>query len=75
MSKKKSGLGGFDSLFGDDGQAEFIESMVSGNSADDAPKTLALSRIEPNPAQARKNFDRESLEELAASIAQHGVIT
>ena len=75
MSKKKSGLGGFDSLFGDDGQAEFIESMVSGKSADDAPKTLALSRIEPNPAQARKNFDRESLEELAASIAQHGVIT
>ncbi|MBQ3378995.1 MAG: ParB/RepB/Spo0J family partition protein [Clostridia bacterium] len=75
MSRKKSGLGGFDSLFGDSVQAEFIESMVNEKSRADTPKKLPLSQIEPNPKQARKTFERESLEELASSIAQHGVIT
>ncbi len=30
--------------------------------------------IRPNPAQARQRFDREDLTELAASIAQHGLL-
>ena len=30
--------------------------------------------IRPNPAQPRRRFDREGLEELAASIAQHGLL-
>ena len=35
---------------------------------------LPPERIRPNPAQPRRSFDREGLEELAASIAQHGLL-
>ena len=35
---------------------------------------LPIDRICPNPAQPRKSFDREALQELAASIVQHGLI-
>jgi len=36
--------------------------------------TLKISRVEPNKDQPRKSFDEESLEELAESIKQYGVI-
>lgn len=35
---------------------------------------LRLSEIEPNPDQPRKDFDQESLSQLAESIAAHGLI-
>ena len=35
---------------------------------------LPLDLIKPNPGQPRKIFDREALQELAASIAQHGLL-
>lgn len=35
---------------------------------------VRLTNIEPNPAQARKRFDPAALEELAASISEHGII-
>lgn len=35
---------------------------------------LAISSITPNPAQPRKHFARDGLEELAASIAEHGIL-
>ena len=35
---------------------------------------LDISKIYPNPNQPRKNFDKESLEELAESIRVHGLI-
>lgn len=35
---------------------------------------LRTDEIQPNPCQPRKIFDKASLEELAASISQHGVI-
>lgn len=35
---------------------------------------LRLSEIEPNPDQPRKDFDHESLSQLAESIAAHGLI-
>lgn len=35
---------------------------------------VRLSRIKPNPYQPRREFDREALEELAASIKQKGVL-
>ena len=35
---------------------------------------LRLTDIEPNPAQARKKFEPAALEELAASIKEHGII-
>lgn len=37
-------------------------------------RTLPLERIVPNPHQPRQHQDRESLAELATSIAAHGVI-
>lgn len=35
---------------------------------------LPITALEPNPAQPRKVFSRESLEELSASIAAHGIL-
>lgn len=35
---------------------------------------LPVDRIRPNPGQPRKIFDREALQELADSIAQHGLL-
>ena len=35
---------------------------------------LALDRIEPNDDQPRKSFSRETLDELAASIRENGII-
>ncbi len=37
-------------------------------------KTVELSRIRPNPNQPRSVFGDEGLEELAASIREHGVL-
>jgi ParB family chromosome partitioning protein len=35
---------------------------------------VKLEKIKPNPAQPRKRFEKTELEELAASVKQHGVI-
>ena len=48
-------------------------SDTSSNRADGLT-TLAVSDIEPHPDQPRKHFDEAALAELAASIAQRGVI-
>lgn len=66
MAPKKSGLGrGLDSLLSDNS----IEESSSSGSV-----KLNLMDIEPNKEQARKQFDEDSLAELAASIAEHGVL-
>jgi len=35
---------------------------------------LPVSAVHPNPAQPRRHFDPDALAELAASIAQHGIL-
>lgn len=49
-----------------------------GSSAQDQDKksaqVLPLERIRPNPFQPRRHFDPTALEELAASLRQHGVL-
>jgi ParB family transcriptional regulator, chromosome partitioning protein len=35
---------------------------------------LAVSQIVPNPYQPRRSFDQAALDELAASVAEHGVL-
>ncbi len=61
---KKGGLGrGLDAIFMDN-DVESNNSVV----------TLRLSEIEPNRNQPRKEFDENSLAELADSISQHGLI-
>ncbi len=75
---KMSGLGkGLDALFG---SANLVEEQVSNASKKNDEKksegvtTLKLIDIEPNPTQARKIFDEESIDELAESIKTYGVI-
>ena len=36
--------------------------------------TLSINEIEPNPDQPRNQFDEDSLQELADSIQQYGVL-
>lgn len=63
--KKKSGLGkGLDAIFAENGTEE------SNRSAE----KLKLSDLEPNRGQPRKDFDDETLAELADSISQHGIL-
>ena len=62
---KKGGLGkGLDALFldntADAGQGSII--------------TVRLSQVEPNSSQPRRQFDEAALQELADSIAEHGVL-
>ena len=69
MSKRNSGLGrGLDAIFLDNALAE------NSAAGDKAITTIKLSLIDPNKDQPRKHFDRDSLEELAASIKDHGVL-
>ena len=66
MAKGKGGLGrGLESLFED--AAPSLES-------DAKIETLPLREIEPDPDQPRKTFEQETLSELAASIAEHGLL-
>ena len=63
MTKKK-GLGrGMDAIFLDNSPNE-----------SDKVTTLRTSEIEPRRSQPRKNFDAESLSQLADSIAANGII-
>ncbi|MBP1153261.1 MULTISPECIES: ParB/RepB/Spo0J family partition protein [unclassified Paenibacillus] len=41
---------------------------------DDKVVEIPLAQLRPNPYQPRKNFNEESIQELAASIKEHGVI-
>lgn len=64
MAAKQRGLGrGLDSLF-------------EQNTVDEQEKviSLRLTEIVPNREQPRKQFDEESISELAASITQHGLL-
>ena len=66
MAKAKGGLGkGLDALFADN------DTLYS--SGEDI-QTLRITEIEPNPDQPRKMFDEQKLNELASSIAEHGLI-
>jgi ParB family chromosome partitioning protein len=40
----------------------------------DAIRHVPVDRIRPNPHQPRKHFDSQALEDLKASIAEHGVL-
>ena len=62
---KKKGLGkGLGALLTDENASIDSDSITE----------IKLINIEPNPEQPRKAFNDESLEELADSIRQHGVI-
>lgn len=64
MAKKRGGLGrGLDAIFIQN------ETEDGGSTV-----TLKISEIEPNHNQPRRDFDEESLSQLAESIKAHGLI-
>lgn len=80
---KKSRLGhgleitgqGLDAIFGEN-LSDLIEDIQNGK-VDTGNSTIEIKvdEIKPNPYQPRKQFDEKKLQELADSIAIHGVFT
>ena len=72
---KMTGLGkGLDALFGGATIEVEKEQSVEVDNSKDNLKTLKITEVEPNREQPRKTFNQESLEELAESIKEYGVI-
>ena len=70
MEKRKGGLGkGLGSLIPDAIKEPTVQQVVVS-----AIQELPLADIRPNPHQPRKEFDEETLEELAASIKSIGIV-
>lgn len=77
MSEKKNRLGkGLDAIFGDD-VSSVLEDIQKGNSSINVMGRMEVevSKVRTNPYQPRKNFDQQKIDELAQSIAEHGVFT
>lgn len=69
MAKKNSGLGrGLDAIFLDNSRTKDEEKNNSG------VNSLRLSLVDPKTDQPRKYFDKDALEELAASIKENGLL-
>ena len=65
--KKMTGLGrGLDAL---------IDTSHVDTNGGSSISEIELDKIFANPDQPRRNFDEESLQELADSIREHGVIS
>ena len=64
--KNKRGLGrGLDALFEDKKEANVKDNLLT---------SLPIEFIKPNPLQPRKNFSKEALNDLAASIKDRGIL-
>lgn len=50
-----------------------LDSLLPGAEGG-ALREVGIDRIEPNPHQPRQRMDRKALEDLAASIKEHGVV-
>ena len=75
MSAKKMSLGrGFDSLI----PTELLDEEFDPTAAQDEQvsdlRHLKLEQITPDPDQPRRTFEEVSLEELAESIREHGIL-
>ena len=73
MSEKAAkGLGkGLSALLGDAVRPGPVAVPQAGN---DGVREVEVARIKPNPEQPRTHFDEASLKELAASIAERGLL-
>lgn len=72
--KKNTGLGkGLEALFGEV-EPEKSKDKENNEEIGDGTKLISIDNIKPNANQPRKSFNAESLEDLANSIAEHGVI-
>lgn len=76
-AKRKGGLGrGLDALLGD--ARASAPPAVGEDGVDASPagalRMLPVSSVAPHPDQPRRHFDEAALNELAESIAEHGVL-
>lgn len=75
MSAANKGLGrGFDSLIPTDFLDDSFDTTLKQDEKVSEQKSLPLNKLHANPDQPRRHFDTAALEELAASIKEHGVI-
>ena len=69
----KRGLGkGLESIFADNYSP--VEKVATVSAKKEGISTIRISEIEPKADQPRKYFDEESLEQLSASISEHGLL-
>lgn len=52
----------------------FEDNLIEEESADREFMRVRISEVEPNRDQPRKIFDKDGIEELSASIAEHGIL-
>lgn len=82
MGVKRGGLGkGLDSLIPDNGKVpdsgkkvKVVEKVIEKIVEKPVEAKLGINQIEPNREQPRKRFEEDSLQELADSIKQFGVL-
>lgn len=80
MAVKKKGLGrGLNTLIPsepivENDKIEKTKSTLENEKASEKEITIPIQKIEPNPDQPRNQFDEDSLQELADSIKQFGVL-
>ena len=69
---KNSGLGkGLDALFSN---SSVLKEINEDKNKEEKVEYIELVNIEPNPSQARKKFSEESINELATSIKNYGIL-
>ena len=69
------GLGrGLSALLGEAPGAAGSSEGAAGGGPDAPVRELPIDLVSPNPAQPRRRFDETELDELAASIREHGVL-
>ncbi len=69
---KNAGLGkGLDALFSN---SSVLKEINEEKAKEEKVEYIKLIDIEPNPSQARKKFSEESINELATSIKNYGVL-
>jgi ParB family chromosome partitioning protein len=73
--KKPRGLGrGLDALLGDAPSLRREEPVDAPAAAGRRPSSLPIEFLKPNPAQPRRHFNEDAIEELASSIRARGLL-
>ncbi len=74
-AKRRRGLGrGLDALLGSAASNPELQDRLVAETETGGVRLIAVTAILPNPHQPRTRFDPNALAELAASIAEHGLI-
>lgn len=75
MSARKRGLGrGFSALIPDELLDESFDPTAVQDEQISDLRQVKIDQIMPDPEQPRRRFDQDALEQLSASISEHGVL-